>query len=79
MNPPDVICGKCGGAMGIGAIADFAHGSSKQSRWVGGEPKETFWSGLQTGDRAQFKVATYRCESCGYLESYALEETDDSF
>ena len=76
LNPPDFICGKCGGAMEIGAIADNTYGANLQSRWVEGEPKESFWTGLKTSGKAQFKIETYRCAGCGYLESYATEEAE---
>ena len=40
-------------------------------QWVEGEPKKSFWYGLETKNRAVFSVASYRCEKCGYLEAYA--------
>lgn len=74
MNPPDFICIKCGGAMEIGAIIDHTNGGKMQSRWVEGEPIESFWrGGIQTDGKEKYKVETYRCQNCGYLESYAVE------
>ncbi|HEX8197373.1 MAG TPA: PF20097 family protein [Pyrinomonadaceae bacterium] len=74
MNPPDFICMKCGGAMEIGTIVDQTAGGKMQSRWLEGEPKESFWAGgLQTDGKEKYKVETYRCQNCGYLESYAIE------
>jgi hypothetical protein len=40
--------------------------------WVEGAPMPSFWTGLKTSNRRKLEVTTYRCASCGYLESYAL-------
>lgn len=71
-------CVKCGGRMTGGLVIDYTHGGKVQSRWVEGAPEESFWTGLKTSGRAQYKAETYRCERCGYLESYALEKTEES-
>lgn len=73
-NPPSFVCGKCQGAMEIGVIADQTYGGKLQSRWLEGKPNESFWTGLTTEGDAQLKVVTYRCQDCGYLESYAFDE-----
>ena len=57
-----------------GFIADYTHGAIRPSDWVEGEPVKSFWSGTKIRDKKQYKVETYRCENCGYLESYAKEE-----
>ena len=36
-----------------------------------GAPEKSFWSGLKTSGREQHAVVTFRCDGCGYLESYA--------
>lgn len=46
--------------------------------WVEGEPVKSFWSGIKTKDKQQFEVKSFRCANCGFLESYALEETQSS-
>jgi hypothetical protein len=40
-------------------------------QWVEGAPEKSFWTGVRTTGRAVLPVTTYRCERCGYLESYA--------
>lgn len=47
------------------------HNSRNLQKWVEGEPVRNFWTGLDTKDRDKYVVATWRCDSCGYLESYA--------
>jgi hypothetical protein len=41
------------------------------SMWVEGAPRKTFWTGLNLRDRKTIDVQTFRCDKCGYLESYA--------
>lgn len=61
-----------------GVVIDYTYGGKMQSRWVGGEPEESFWTGLKTSGKPQYKAETYRCWGCGYLESYAIEKTEES-
>ena len=65
-------CPKCQGNMMEGFVPDYTHGGVLQTRWVQGTPKRTFWFGIRILDPV-FAVTTYRCETCGFLESYATE------
>ena len=64
-------CPKCSGHMEDGFVLDNTHGGYAQSTWVEGSPAKSFWVGLKLQGREQIPVKTLRCESCGYLESYA--------
>ena len=64
-------CPKCRSTMEEGFIKDQGHGTVHPSQWVEGAPETSFWTGIKTRGKEQFAVATYRCSSCGYLESYA--------
>jgi predicted nucleic-acid-binding Zn-ribbon protein len=65
-------CPKCSGEMEGGFILDHTNNASARvETWVEGEPTKSFWTGLKIKDRHQHSVTTYRCDSCGYLESYA--------
>lgn len=67
-------CPRCRGNMSEGFVVDRGHGNGlSQQKWVEGEPVKSFWFGLNTKDRDKFQVQTYRCDRCGYLESYATE------
>lgn len=69
-------CAKCGGAMEAGFVADRGDMDiSQEAIWASGTPNRSFWraSVVQKGARS-FSVATWRCERCGFLESYATEE-----
>jgi predicted RNA-binding Zn-ribbon protein involved in translation (DUF1610 family) len=68
---PVRICPKCGGSMFEGFMQDVAHGVIRQARWVEGEPVKSFWTGVKTVGKRQFNATTYRCERCGFLESFA--------
>ena len=74
-------CSKCGGAMEEGFVMDIGHSSVTQSTWVEGKPERSLWTGLliKEGllikDRQKLSVTTFRCETCGFLESYAKGET----
>ena len=70
-------CMKCGGPMEEGFVRDLTHGGTAQAAWVGGKPQRSFWMGIVTKGRDQFPVVAYRCEGCGYLESYARVEGDE--
>ena len=65
-------CPRCRGAMEIGFVLDRGHGNARQEQeWVEGELEKSFWVGVRTKGREKFGVRTFRCERCGYLESYA--------
>lgn len=57
-----------------GFVADYTYGAIRPSDWVEGEPVKSFWMGTKISDKQQFKVKTFRCINCGFLESYAVEE-----
>jgi hypothetical protein len=65
-------CLRCGGPMEQGFVADKAHYSVPETQnWVEGAPERTFWSGIKLKGKEVLPVMTFRCENCGYLESYA--------
>jgi len=72
-------CMKCGGPMEEGFVRDLTSGSTTalQSAWIGGKPQRSLWVGIVAKGREQFPVVAYRCEGCGYLESYARVEGDE--
>jgi hypothetical protein len=66
-------CPKCKARMEEGFIVDYAYGWAKrvQSKWVGGAPVYSWWLGLNLRRKRAIYVVTYRCTTCGFLESYA--------
>ncbi|MEI2721548.1 MAG: PF20097 family protein [Gemmatimonadales bacterium] len=72
MSTRPTSCPKCNGPMEEGFVLDKAHyGMPTPPEWLEGKPEVSFWSGLKTKGHDRHKVMTYRCERCGYLESYA--------
>jgi len=58
--------------MECGYILDYGHGNRRrQGTWIEGDPELTFFGGTRIYGKRQIKVQTFRCLSCGYLESYA--------
>jgi predicted nucleic-acid-binding Zn-ribbon protein len=64
-------CPKCGGRMAEGFTLDHTHGGYKQATWVDGAAEKSVWVGLKLKGRRQLPLASYRCERCGFVESYA--------
>ncbi|MEO5914545.1 MAG: hypothetical protein ABIS50_09960 [Luteolibacter sp.] len=60
--------------MAEGFILDVTHGSQLVSRWVAGKPEPSFWVGTKISGREQYKIQTFRCGGCGFLESYAMAD-----
>ncbi len=59
--------------MAEGFVLDADHnGGHKVSRWIEGAP-EKHWYGLRIRGKRQIGVQTFRCNRCGFLESYAVE------
>jgi hypothetical protein len=45
-----------------------------QSVWIKGVPeREVFSGGLKTQDKEMRTLELYRCDKCGYVESYASD------
>jgi len=57
--------------MESGFLLDVARGAYLQATWVEGRPEAAIWSGLKIKGKRRIPVRTFRCEQCGYLESYA--------
>jgi RNase P subunit RPR2 len=76
------ICPKCNGAMVKGLQLDIAHGNTPhQSEWMEGDPEPNrrklfgvlpiTLPGVKADAHIHYAITSYRCEKCGYLESYA--------
>ena len=70
---PVSTCAKCGGRMEPGYMLEYTqHSSYRVSQWVQGAPERGFW-GIKLRGRKRLAMETFRCQRCGYLESYAPE------
>ena len=66
-------CVKCDGRMTEGHLLDahYGEGAAGQTRWQPGAILRRWWGGIKVDKEAARDVMSYRCERCGYLESYA--------
>jgi predicted nucleic-acid-binding Zn-ribbon protein len=65
-------CVKCEGEMEKGFMLDrAAGGAALVGEWVEGEPERSIWTGTKISDRAKYKIQSFRCSRCGYLELFA--------
>lgn len=72
--PSPSECLRCKGPMSMGLMLDRAdYNVGTVPQWVEGMPEKSFWTGLKTKGKESYSVMTYRCDRCGYLESYATE------
>jgi hypothetical protein len=65
-------CPKCGGNLSTGFVVDRGYGNVSVSTWQEGEPIKRFWTGVRETKAKQHEIATWRCDRCGFLESYAV-------
>ena len=73
MTQPSTVCPKCQGEMVQGYVMDFTPFGLRVSHWNAGIPKKASWVGI-VDSPSQIPIGTFRCQSCGFLESYAREE-----
>jgi DNA-directed RNA polymerase subunit RPC12/RpoP len=71
MASRSLTCPRCGGAMEPGYIVDEGYGTRTVAKWIGGEPERSMWTGLKVRGKDKLDVTSYRCQRCGFLESYA--------
>lgn len=67
-------CSKCNSSMSEGFVLDEGYGTFKVSTWQSGAPKASFWQGIKQSKADQLKITCWRCDNCGFLESYALKD-----
>ena len=68
------LCPKCQGDMVQGWVAEFAAAQTLVSTWVEGSPERSVFYGTKIPQEKCIPIGTFRCEACGYLESYARPE-----
>jgi len=72
-----VECIRCHAQMEVGYVLDATHSGYQQQNWSPGEPKPSFWTGLKLAKDQVLPVTTLKCPRCGYLESYAIPQSQD--
>ena len=66
-------CPKCQAKMSEGFLVDSSHQAVRVAHWAEGAP--TYWALriLKMRGRRKLPIQSWRCASCGYLESFANE------
>jgi hypothetical protein len=73
-----VECIRCHAQMESGWVADNTQAGFTQQNWSPGEPQPSFWTGLKVEKKDQVvPITTLRCPKCGYLESYAIPQSQN--
>jgi len=76
----DTTCRKCGDLMRRGFLyrphVRGIGGDMRGLTWVEGDSPDESISDVRERDAIQYRVTTYRCQKCGYLEIYAVEPQD---
>jgi hypothetical protein len=73
MTRAAMSCPKCQGEMVQGYVLDLTPIGVRVSEWNAGPPKKAGWASI-IDSTSQIPISTFRCQSCGFLESYAREE-----
>jgi hypothetical protein len=60
--------------MTEGFTTDQGHGIILVPNWVEGPPRKSAWVGVRVGGKPKSEVSTFRCDRCGFLEHYALQQ-----
>ena len=68
---PTTICPKCQGSMTEGVVIDQSESGRGVAKWVEGPVEKSIWVGLKLKGKKPIETRTYRCNRCGFLESYA--------
>jgi hypothetical protein len=63
--------------MDVGWVPDNTQGGLRLQNWSPGDPQPS-WPGLKPEKEQAIPVTTFRCSKCGYLESFALPESQSS-
>ncbi|MFH1515958.1 MAG: PF20097 family protein [bacterium] len=73
MEPVQTRCSICGGTMQEGFFLDITH-RQIPTRWVEGKPARTIMGFTAFSDRPNYFTTAYRCEKCGHLELFAIDQ-----
>ena len=73
-----VECTRCHSQMESGWVPDNTQGGLLRENWCPGEPQPSLLMGLKVEKKDKvIPVTTFRCPNCGYLESYAIPQSQN--
>jgi len=68
-------CSKCQGLMVEGFVPDASYAALLRSAWFEGKPEKNLLGSLKVKGKRTFAIVTFRCDVCGFLESYATVQS----
>lgn len=71
---PTKVCAKCGQRMEEGYVPIRSNSYKWLAQipaWISGQPRKSFFGGIDLDGKNMVAIKTFRCMGCGYLESYA--------
>jgi len=71
MTESSIKCAKCNSTMQRGHVPDREAGGYGPQKWFPGELEVGALGGVSKSEHAPIYVITFRCEGCGFLDSYA--------
>jgi predicted nucleic-acid-binding Zn-ribbon protein len=69
-------CPKCSAEMESGFLLARGTNFYRPAEWFEGEPEVNWAGGLKLRDKRRFRIESWRCRRCGFLEQYARQEMD---
>ena len=64
-------CPKCSGRMEQGFMPDSKQNGTKVTEWTEGAPQKGIFGIVRTRGLRNLTIEAWRCQRCGYLETYA--------
>lgn len=71
MNDQTRRCLRCDGDMQEGFVVDYDFNGRRPAKWVEGAPTPGLIYEVRLAGKQQYRISTYRCQQCGWLESFA--------
>jgi len=74
MSETNLVCPKCSGEMEQGFVIEHSEAGYRVTEWAAGAPKARWILPGAKLPKEHIPIGSFRCSSCGFLESYAREE-----
>jgi uncharacterized protein DUF6487 len=69
-------CPRCSGEMETGFLLGRGRNLYRPAEWFAGQPEINLMGGIKLRGKRRFRVQSWRCTQCGFLEQYARTEME---
>ena len=76
LGVPAKKCPKCSAEMEAGFVLGRGRKLYRPAEWFEGQPEIKWTGGIKLRDKRRFRVQSWRCTKCGFLEQYARQEME---